>query len=124
MQDDQLYENVLPLAKAINEQKQTLVLQNERNAAIALRDLQSGVKVSLHYYSTSRSKIDRDCPAIILIFSDSCWFPYDQCSLHTKQIACLILETYHQLSSGIILDDNPATAKEGETYSIYDWLGR
>ena len=72
MQDDQLYENVLPLAKAINEQKQTLVLQNERNAAIALRDLQSGVKVSLHYYSTSRSKIDRDCPAIILIFSDSC----------------------------------------------------
>ena len=72
MQDDQLYENVLPLAKAINEQKQTLVLQNERNAAIALRDLQSGVKVSLHYYSTSRSKIDRDWPAIILIFSDSC----------------------------------------------------
>ena len=72
MQDDQLYENVLPLAKAINEQKQTLVLQNERNAAIALRDLQSGVKVSLHYYSTSHSKIDRDWPAIILIFSDSC----------------------------------------------------
>ena len=59
MQDYQLYENVLPLAKAINEHKQTLALQNERNATIALRDLQSGVKVSLHY-STSRSKIDRD----------------------------------------------------------------
>ena len=29
-----------------------------------------------------------------------------------KQIACLIVETYHQLSSAIILDDNPATAKE------------
>ena len=36
MQDYQLYENVLSLAKTINEQKQTLALQHERNTAIAL----------------------------------------------------------------------------------------
>ena len=42
-----MQENVLPLAK-------TLALQNERNAAIALRDLQPGVKVTLHYDSATR----------------------------------------------------------------------
>ena len=72
MQDYQLYENVLPSAKTINEHKQTLALQNERNAAIALRHLQSGERVSLHHNSTTHSKIDRDWPALILIFSDSC----------------------------------------------------
>ena len=59
-----MQENVLPLAK-------TLALQNERNAATALRDLQPGVKVTLHYDSATRSKIDGDWPALIVIFSDS-----------------------------------------------------
>ena len=68
MQDYELYENVLASAKTINE-------QTDRNAAIALRDLQPGVKVTLHYDSTTRSKIDGDWPALILIFSDSSLFP-------------------------------------------------
>ena len=42
-----MQENVIPLAK-------TLALQNERNAAIALRDLQPGVKVTLHCDSATR----------------------------------------------------------------------
>ena len=71
MQDYQLYENVLPSVKTINEHKQTLALQNERNVAIALRDLQPGLKVTLHYEATTRSKINGDWLALILIFSDS-----------------------------------------------------
>ena len=40
-------------------------------AEVALRDLQPGVKITLHYDSATRSKIDGDWPALILIFSDS-----------------------------------------------------
>ena len=56
--DYQLYENVLPSVKTINEHKQILALQNERNPASYFRDLQPGVKVTLHYDSTTCSKID------------------------------------------------------------------
>ena len=40
-------------------------------AEVALRDLQPGVKITLHYDSATHSKIDGDWPALILIFSDS-----------------------------------------------------
>ena len=115
MQDYQLHENVLSSAKTINEQKQTLALQNERNTAVALRDVQPRVKVTLHYDSTTRSKIDGDWPALILIFSNSCRFPLQPMFFayeDRKQIAHLIIETYHQLSSALTLHDIPATAKE------------
>ena len=115
MQDYQLYENVLPSSKTINEQKQILALQNERNSAIALRDLQPGVNTTLHYDSTTRSKIDGDWTALILSFCDSHRFPLRPMFFayeDRKQIARLIVETYRQLSSALILDKNPATPKE------------
>ena len=58
MLDYQLYENVLPSIKTSNEHKQILALQNERNPANDLRDLQPIVKITLHYDSTTFSKID------------------------------------------------------------------
>lgn len=54
-------------------------------------------------------------PALILIFSDSRRFPLRPIFFayeDRKQITRLIVETYHRLSSALILDDNPATAKE------------
>lgn len=98
MLDYQLHENVLPSIKTINEHKQILALQNERNLANDLRDLQPRVKVTLHYDSTTCSKIDGSWSALILIFRDSHKFPiqamffaYDD----RKQIVNLIVESYH-----------------------------
>lgn len=57
---------MLQSAKVINKLKQILALQSERNAPIVLRDLQPGVKVTLHKLvqrfnnSKTRSKIDGD----------------------------------------------------------------
>ena len=62
-----------------------------------MRDLQLVVKVTLHYGSTTRSKIDGDWPAlIILIFSDCCQFPLRTMFFayeDRKQITRLIAET-------------------------------
>ena len=102
MQDYQLYENVLTTTKTINEQKQTLAQQNDKNAAIALKELHPVVKVkTLHYGSTTRSKIDGDWPALILIFSDCCRFPYEQCSLHTRTENKLLVSSLKHLTRSV-----------------------
>ena len=115
MQEYKVYENMLPTAKTINEHKQILALQHEKDTATALRDIAPGVKVTLHYDTTTRSKIDGDWPSLILIFSDNrrfslrpIYFAYED----RDQIVRLILETYHQLSSTLIMDERPVTAKE------------
>ena len=90
-------------------------MYHEKEAASALRNLPSGVKVTLHYDTTSRSKIDGDWPSLILIFSDNrrfslrpIFFAYED----REQIIRLITETYNRLSLTLSMDDVPATAKE------------
>lgn len=114
-EDYKIYENVLPTAKTINDHKQILASYHEKEAASALRDLPFGVKVTLYYDTTSRSKIDGDWPSLILIFSDNrrfslrpIFFAYED----RDQIIRLITETYNRLSLTLSMDDFPATAKE------------
>ena len=71
LEEWKVYENVLPSSKTINNHKHTLAIQQEKDAATALNNISPGAKVTLHYDSTSRSKIDGDWPALILIFSNN-----------------------------------------------------
>ena len=115
MQDYQLYENVLTTAKTINEQKQTLAQQNDKNAAIALKELQPVVKATLHHDSTTRSKIDGDWPALILIFSDCCRFPLQTMFFayeDRKQITRLIIETTDSVSKNLKVNELVAEASQ------------
>ena len=61
------YEHVLPSAKTINNHKHVLAIQYEQDATAALYQIQPGMKVTLHYDTTSDSKIDGDWPTLILI---------------------------------------------------------
>ena len=72
------------------------------------------MKVTLHCDTTSRSKIDEDCPTLILIFSDKRRFPlrpiffaYD----NRAQIVRLIVESYNRLATTINADEHPVSAK-------------
>ena len=64
------YENVLPTTKTINDHKHQLVIQHEKEASTALFNVQEGTKVTVHYDTTQRSRIDGEWPSLILIFSD------------------------------------------------------
>ena len=54
----------------LNDHKHVLPIQHKKEAAIALNQIESGIKVTLHFDATSSSKIEGDWPCLILIFSD------------------------------------------------------
>ena len=108
------YEHVLPSAKTINNHKHVLAIQHEQDAAAALYQIQPGMKVTLHYDTTSRSKIDGDWPTLILIFSDKHRFPLRPIFLaydDRAQIVHLIVESYNRLAATINHDEHPVSAK-------------
>ena len=112
--DYKIYENVLPTTKTINDHKQMLTIQHEKDAATALINISIGTKVTLHYDTTTRSKIDGDWPALILIFSDGQRFPLRPLFFafeDRNQIVRLIVETYNRLSA-TILSETSGTAKD------------
>ena len=95
------YEFVLPSTKTIVDYKQLLSIQHEKDAALALKDIPEGIKVTLHYDTTQRSKIDGDWPCLILIFSDKrrfslrpLLFAYED----RENIIKLFVETFKRLS--------------------------
>ena len=105
---------MLPSTKSLNNHKQVLAIQHEKEAATALYMIQPGTKVTLHFDTTSRSKIDGDWPCLILIFSDKrryplrpIFFPYED----RPQIVRLIVETYNRLAATIDTDEHPVSAK-------------
>ena len=109
-----MYENVLPSAKTINNHKQVLAIQHEKDAATALYNIPSGTKVTLHFDTTSRSKIDGDWPALILIFSDKRRFPLRPLFFAYEdrvQIIRLIVETFQRLTATISAEEHPVSAK-------------
>ena len=59
-------------------EKHVLAIQHEKETATALYQIQPGTKLTLHFDTTSRSKIDGDWPLLVYFFSNS------QFSLHMK----------------------------------------
>ena len=108
-----IFQNVLHSSKAINDFKQNMAIQTEKDAAAALHNKKDNVKYTLQYDSTQRSKIDGDRPCLILIFSDIQRF-----SLHALFFACkdrenivrLIIEIHTQLA--LSLSDIEVSAKD------------
>ena len=104
--DYKVYENVIPSARTLNDFKQVLAIQHEQSAATALNEIAPSVKVTLHYDTTSRSNIDGDWPALILIFSDRQRFPLRPLFFAYEdrvQIIRLIVETYKRLAATLNL---------------------
>ena len=92
----------------------SLAIQHEKEAATASNQIESWIKVTLHFDATSRSKIKGDWPCLILIFSDKRRFPlwplffaYEDCA----QIIRLIVETYKWLAATINAEELAISAK-------------
>ena len=84
-------------------------MQHENQAAMALYTKPDDIKSTLHFDATSRSKIDGDWPALILVFSDNrryslrtLFFAFED----RQNIVRLIVETYKRLASLIFLHKN------------------
>ena len=95
------YKNVLPSARTINDYKQMMAIQSEADAANALFNKKDTIRCTLHYDTTSRSKIDGEWPSIIFSFSDKqryvlrpIFFAYED----RVQITKLIIETFERLA--------------------------
>ena len=113
-EDYKVYEYVIPSARTLNDHKQAMAIKHERDAALALYDIPQGIKVTLHFDTTSRSKIDGDWPSLIFIFSDKrrfnlrpLFFAYED----RAQIVRLIVETYSRLSATITNEFSSATPR-------------
>ena len=96
------YKYVVPSSKTISAMKQYQSIEQERQAALALLSRPSDVKTTLHYDTTSRSTIDGDWPALILVFSNNerfnlrpIFFAYED----RENITSLIVETYERLAT-------------------------
>ena len=95
------YKYVLPSAKTIAHFKQLQSIEQEHKAAIALYNKPDDVKTTFHYDTTSRSTIDGEWPALLLIFSNNqrfslrpIFFSYED----RENITPLIVETYERLA--------------------------
>ena len=104
------YKDVLPSARTLNNHKQLLAVQVE---ALFLMD--SSVRCTLHYDTTSRSKIDGEWPSIIFSFSNKqryvlrpIFFAYET----RTQIISLILETLERLAVLVNGNDEKRTTAE------------
>ena len=109
MEEWKVYEYVLPSSRIQVDYKQGKAIQQETEAAMALFLKPDGVKSTLHYDTTSRSQIDGDWPALILIFSDKrrfslrpLFFAYED----RENIIRLFVETYKRLASATPVSDN------------------
>ena len=91
----------MPSAKTIAHFKQLQSVEQEQKAAIALYNKPDDVKTTFHYDTTSRSTIDGEWPALLLIFSNNqrfslrpIFFSYED----RENITSLIVETYDRLA--------------------------
>ena len=89
-------EKTLPSERTITDYKQMMASNEEMNAGLALYNKPTGIKVTMHYDTTSRNNIDGEWPAIIIAFSDGkeyrlrpLFFAYED----RKQIAALLFKT-------------------------------
>ena len=95
------YKNVLPSVKTIVEYKQLQAAQEETDTALAIINKSPGVKITLHYDTTSRNNIDGEWPSLIMNFSDGQRFrlrPIFFAHEDRDNIVRLIIETYDRLA--------------------------
>ena len=95
------YNYVAPSAKAISSMKRFQSIEQERGAVLALQSKSLTVKTTLHFDTTTRSTIDGNWPAIILIFSDGQRFnirPIFFSHEDRENRATIIVETYKRLA--------------------------
>ena len=105
-EDFQEYKNVLPSPKTINKFKHKKALRQEIIAAKALYSKKETTTVTLHFDTTSRSRINGDWPALILNFKDDNPFECRMLNLRAlpfgfedrEQIVCLVVETLTRLT--------------------------
>ena len=104
------YKKVLPSAKVVNLYKHKKALYQEILAAKSLIDKAETTKVTLHYDTTSRSRIDGEWPCLILNFMDDVHPENSQFlrlrPLHfafenREQIVKLVIETFNRLSAAV-----------------------
>ena len=105
-EDYSIYRYVLPSKKVIGCYKHDKSLHQEIVAGKALGELDPGTRVTLHFDTTSRSRIDGEWPALILNFLNkdkikckmirlrALFFAYED----REQITKLIVETLNRLS--------------------------
>ena len=108
-EDYSMYKDVLPSSKVISSYKHMKALSQEIAAAKMMVNKTSESKLTLHYDTTSRNRIDGEWPSIILNFSsndmDKCkmiplrplFFAYED----RNQIILLIVETLKRLLSAL-----------------------
>ena len=107
--DYEKYKNVLPSAKTVNNFKHKKALAQEIAAAHAVVKKSESTKITLHYDSTSRSRIDGEWPCLILNFLDPDPSKCQMISLRPlffafedrQQITLLITETLRRLQFAI-----------------------
>ena len=109
------YENILPTAKTIIGFELNMKIQNEKDVALALKNMKTGDKCTLHFDSTQRSKIDGDWSSLILIFSrkrqfslKSLFFAYED----KQNLVRLIVETYKCLALKLLVGEEFVTPRE------------
>jgi hypothetical protein len=116
--DYQQYVKVLPSVKVVQQFKHNQSLHQEIKAAKSLFSLETGTRVTLHYDTTSRSRIDCEWPALILNFlnddPEKCEM-YRLCALffafeNRAQIIRLITETFNRLAVATV-DERASAAK-------------
>ena len=110
------YKYVLPSRKVVESFKHNKAIRQEVLAAESLVEKKKDTKITLHYDSTTRSKIDGEWPSLILNFlSDqkedckmyilrSLFFAYE----NRDQIANLIVETFSRLSTALENEVHPS----------------
>ena len=95
------YKNVLPSVKTIVEYKQLQAAQEETDTALAIINKSPGVKITLHYDTTSCNNIDGEWPSLIMNFSDGQRFrlrPIFVAHEDRDNIVRLIIVTYDRLA--------------------------
>ena len=105
-EDFRKYKSVLPSAKVVGEFKHNKALHQEIQAGKALTKLDEGTRVTFHFDTTSRSRIDGEWPSLILNFlnedSDKCKVFYLRALFFAfedrEQIVKLFVETLKRLS--------------------------
>ena len=101
------YKVVLPSEKVVGTFKHDQSLHQEITAGEALGNLDTGTRVTLHFNTTSRSRLEGEWPALILNFLNNdeskckmtrlraLFFAYED----REQITKLVVETLHRLSA-------------------------
>ena len=102
------YRYVIPSAKVVGDHKHDKALKKEITAAEALGNLEEGTKVTLHYDTTSRSRVDGEWPCLILNFLNDDKLKCKMIPLRAlffafedrEQIIKLVVETRLSVASG------------------------